>query len=409
VRPSRSGNHGDLGLVRGAARRLGLQSAALVALSVVVLVAISTILVLRAQNATAEELLTQATARADDVQDPPAGTWLVLRGPEGLQVSPGIPSAFPDRRALDEVARGARPTNSVVHVGRSEYLVRTVLRGDLTVQAVLDLGPQLDQRSDLTRILLGVGAVGLVLSAVVGTFMARRAVRPLSDALALQRSFVADASHELRTPLTLLSTRAQLLRRALADGGADASLLTDADGVVADAARMTELVEELLVAADPWTDAESAPVELTALCADLVASARDYAASNEVSLILDRPDTEPVMTTGNAVGLRRAVLAILDNAIAHTPPSGTVTLSVRRQGREAVIDVTDTGPGIAAGEVDRVFDRFHSSHQMASRRSYGLGLALAREVVTRQGGTIAVTSTSDRGTTFRVSLRPDLT
>jgi signal transduction histidine kinase len=373
-------------------------------MAVIVLVAISTILVLRQQNASAEALLEQSTARADDVQDPPAGTWLVLRGPYGLQASPGIPAAFPDRRALDEVARTTEPKNAIVHVGKSEYLVRTVLRDDTTVQAVLDLGPQHDQRSDLTRVLLAVGAVGLVLSAFVGTLMARRAVRPLSDALALQRSFVADASHELRTPLTLLSTRAQLLRRSLVADGADPSVVNDADGILSDAARMTELVEELLVAADPWTDSESAPVELTSLCAELVASARDYAESNQVSLVLDRPDADAVTTTGNAVGIRRAVLAILDNAIAHTPPSGTVTVSVRRQGRDAVIDVTDTGSGIAAAEVDRVFDRFHSSHHKASRRSYGLGLALAREVVARQGGRIAVESTSDSGTTFRVWL-----
>jgi two-component system OmpR family sensor kinase len=407
VRAPQTGRESDLGLVRGAARRLGLQSAALVALAVIVLVAISTVLVLRQQNASAEALLEQATARADDAQDPPAGTWLVLRGPYGLETSPGIPTAFPDIRALDQVARTNETTTAVTHVGTSEYLVRTVLRDDTTVQAILDLGPQHDQRSDLARVLLAVGAVGLVLSAFVGTLMARRAVRPLSDALAMQRSFVADASHELRTPLTLLSTRAQLLRRSLVTDGADPTVVKDADGVISDAARMTELVEELLVAADPWTDSESAQVELTSLCEELVASARDYAESNQVMLILDRPDADAVTTTGNAVGIRRAVLAILDNAVAHTPPSGTVTVSVRRQGRDAVIDVTDTGPGIAAAEVDRVFDRFHSSHHKASRRSYGLGLALAREVVARQGGRIAVVSTSNSGTTFRVSLPHD--
>jgi len=407
MRTPQTGRESDLGLVRGAARRLGLQSAALVALAVIVLVAISTILVLRQQNASAEALLEQATARADDAQDPPAGTWLVLRGPYGLETSPGMPAAFPDVHALDEVVRTHETKTAIMHVGTSEYLVRTVLRDDTTVQAILDLGPQHDQRSDLTRVLLAVGAVGLVLSAFVGTLMARRAVRPLSDALAMQRSFVADASHELRTPLTLLSTRAQLLRRSLVADGADPNVVTDADGVLADAARMTELVEELLVAADPWTDSESAPVELTSLCGELVASARDYAESNQVTLVLDLPDADAVTTTGNAVGLRRAVLAILDNAIAHTPPSGTVTVSVRRQGRDAVIDVTDTGPGIAAAEVDRVFDRFHSSHHKASRRSYGLGLALAREVVARQGGRITVLSTSYSGTTFRVSLPHD--
>jgi len=142
-----------------------------------------------------------------------------------------------------------------------------------------------------------------------------------------------------------------------------------------------------------------------------MASARDYAKSNEVRLILDRPNSDTLMTTGhgvtttgNAVGLRRAVLAILDNAIAHTPPSGTVTMSVRRERKRALIEVSDTGSGIASTEIDRVFDRFHSGHQNASRRSYGLGLALAREVITRHGGRVTVTSTSPNGTTVRVSL-----
>ena len=404
MKSSRTRHHRDVDLVRSAARRLGLQAAALVALAVIVLVALSTVLVLRQQNASAEQLLLQATARADDVQDPPAGTWLVLRGAHGLQLSPGIPSTFPDRRALEEVTRTGQSQVATAHVGASEFLVRTDLRGDTTIQAVLDLGPQHRQRADLAAILLGVGAAGLVLSAVAGTLLARRAVRPLSDALTLQRSFVADASHELRTPLTLLSTRAQMLRRSLVAHGADSSVVTDADGVVADAARMTDLVEELLVAADPWTQSESAPVELISLCAELMASARDYAKSNQVGLVLDRPDGEAVTINGNAVGLRRAVLAILDNAIAHTPASGTVTLSVGRQGRQVFIDVTDTGSGIAPAEVDRVFDRFHSGYQKAGRRSYGLGLALAREVVTRHGGRLTIETTSDSGTTFRVGL-----
>jgi len=79
-------------------------------------------------------------------------------------------------------------------------------------------------------------------------------------------------------------------------------------------------------------------------------------------------------------------------------------MSVWRQGREAVIDIADTGSGIAAAEVDRVFDRFHSGYQKAGRRSYGLGLALAREVVIRHGGRLSVEATSGSGTTFRVWL-----
>jgi len=404
MRTSRTSQHRDVDLVRRAAQRLGLQAAALVALAVIVLVALSTVLVLRQQNASAEALLRQAATRADDVQDPPAGTWLVLSDAHGLQLSPGIPSAFPDRGALEEVTRSGQSQTETADVGSSEYLVLTDRQGGRTIQAVLDLGPQHRQRDDLTGVLLGVGAVGLVLSAFAGTVLARRAVRPLSDALTLQRTFVADASHELRTPLTLLSTRAQILRRSLVAHGADASVLVDADGVVSDAARMTDVVDELLVAADPWTDSELAPVELVPLCVGIMDSARDYARSHEVSLVLDHRQDDAVTTNGNAVGLRRAVLAILDNAIEHTPSSGTVTVSVGRKGRQAVIDVSDTGPGIAPAEIDRVFDRFHSGYQKASRRSYGLGLALAREVVTRNGGRLTVETTSQRGTTFRVWL-----
>ena len=397
-------HHQDVDLVRSAARRLGLQAAALVALAVIVLVALSTVLVLRQQNASAETLLAQASTRADDVQDPPAGTWLVLSGPQGLQLSPGIPSVFPDRLALGQVTRSGQQQIETADVGSSEYLVRTDKQGDRTIQAILDLGPQHRQRADLTGILLGVGAVGLILSAFAGTVLARRAVRPLSDALTLQRSFVADASHELRTPLTLLSTRAQILRRSLVAHGADPSVVTDADGVVSDAARMTDVVDELLVAADPWANSELAPVELVSLCAELMDSARDYAKDHEVTLILDRPQIDAVTTNGNAIGLRRAVLAILDNAIEHTPSSGTVTVTVGQRGRQAVIDISDTGSGIAPSEIDRVFDRFHSGHQKAGRRSYGLGLALAREVVTQHGGRLTVEATTKRGTTFRVWL-----
>ena len=197
------------------------------------------------QSASAEALLRQATASADDVQDPPEGTWLVLRWVDGMQASPGIPPAFPDVARLDEVTRTRKTQTTTVRAGTEQYLARTAAHGDSTVQAVLDVGPQHDQRSDLTHILLEVGAVGLILSTFVGTFMARRAV---------------------------------------------------------------------------------------------------------------------------------------------------------------VIEVTDTGAGIAAAHIDRVFDRFHSSHQKASRRSYGLGLSLARAVVTRHGGRIGVESTVDVGTTFRISV-----
>ena len=116
------------------------------------------------------------------------------------------------------------------------------------------------QHQERERILgaLGLaGGVGLVLATLLAAVLARRAVRPMSQALELQRRFVADAGHELRTPLTLLNTRAQLLSERVHASGSpnsqDELVIRDADGIVADTRALTEVLEELLLAADTRT------------------------------------------------------------------------------------------------------------------------------------------------------------
>ena len=274
-------------LVRRAARRLGVQAAALVALTVLLMAGFGAALVLAAQNNAAEDLLRQAAVTADDASDPPAGTWLALQDAGGLRVTASLPRGLPVTPALTAVGRTGRTRVQVVRVGRADYLVRTMRRGGTTVQAILDLTSQQRQRAALARILALVGAAGLALSAVAGTLLARRAVRPLSDALTLQRAFIADASHELRTPLTLLATRAQMLRRTLVSRRADPVVLGDADGVVSDVARMTDLVDELLTVADPGSDWQRRSVDLVPLCADLLDSVQDHARTRRVAVVLD--------------------------------------------------------------------------------------------------------------------------
>ena len=207
--------------------------------------------------------------------------------------------------------------------------------------------------------------------------------------------------------MTLLATRAQMLRRSLVRRHADPAVLGDAEGVVSDVARMTDLVEELLIAADRGQDWQRRSVDLVALTTDLMSSAEDHARSRGVTIEMVRRGSTQVRTYGNDVALRRAVLALLDNAIEHTPPRGLVRLTLEAQSGVATIEVCDTGTGIAPGEAHRVFDRFRSGSQKANRRSYGLGLALARDVVTRHGGRLGLTRTSSDGTCFRVELPGD--
>ncbi|MGH3745339.1 MAG: sensor histidine kinase, partial [Mycobacteriales bacterium] len=247
-----------------------------------------------------------------------------------------------------------------------------------------------------------VGSAGLLAAAASGWFLARRAVRPLAAALTRQREFVADASHELRTPLTLLSTRAQLLHRRLAAAGDDRTAVRDANSLVEDAARLADVVEDLLLAADPRGDAFPEQIDLGHLAAQVADSAAPYA---DVQSVAIRLELAPAPVSANATAVRRAVLALLDNAIGHTPPGGTVTVGTGTAPGIAHVTVSDTGPGLDHRGADRLFRRFASGDQRASRRGYGLGLALVRDIAARHGGTIrALDPPGGIGACFRLAL-----
>ena len=211
-------------LVRRAARRLGLQAAAFVAVAVV--------LGHRgrgrraaARPGTGGHQPAGRDDRAGRRRRRPAARHLAGDPRRARAETPprGLPAGADDPAAFAAVVAGGPPTTTEHRVGGVTYRTMTERRTDgFVVQAVLDLTPRQDDRSRILAAMLTAGAAGLVLAAAGGTWLAGARCEPLSAALALQRRFVADAGHELRTPLTLLGTRAQLLRRRLQqvrDGG----------------------------------------------------------------------------------------------------------------------------------------------------------------------------------------------
>jgi signal transduction histidine kinase len=218
-------------------------------------------------------------------------------------------------------------------------------------------------------------------------------------ALALQRRFVADASHELRTPLTLLSTRAQLLRRRVGD--ADGRIATDADGLVRDTRHLNRILEDLLIAADPRTPSDE-PVDLAAVVEESVTAAEPAAGAAGIRLHRAAPDLG-VPVTGSAAALRRAVTALLDNAIQHA--ESRVDITITTAARTVELTVGDDGPGIAADVLPRLFNRFASFRPASGgRRSYGLGLALVSEIAQRHNGSVSAGNSSAGGAVLRLSL-----
>ncbi|WP_369046992.1 sensor histidine kinase [Sinomonas sp. P10A9] len=272
-------------------------------------------------------------------------------------------------------------------------------------------GPQivLDPIDVFGALIVG-GIAGIVLAGIVGVFVARQAVRPLGESLALQRSFVQDASHELRTPLTVIDTRIQLAQRRLGPDSDAAGVLAELRG---DSAKLAAVIEDLLHAVSGGPDIPETPTDLGSIARDVVRDLSVLAAERGISLAADAP-TIPVPVAVDPAPLRRVIVALADNALKYTPDGGRVTVGVRvaggtgtdRRSPTAVLTVADTGPGIAGSAPERVFERYAgggtASH--TGRRSFGLGLALVRDIAVRNGGAVRIASTGAGGTTMEVTL-----
>ena len=217
------------------------------------------------------------------------------------------------------------------------------------------------------------------------------------------RRFVADASHELRTPLASIRGYAELTRRS---GQALPPDTVHALGrIESEAVRMTGLVEDLLLLArlDEGRELEREPVDLTRMLVDVVSDA--HAAGPDHVWDLDLPE-EPVQVAGDGARLHQVFANLLTNVRIHTPAGTTVGVALTAADEHAVITVTDDGPGIPEALQPALFERFvrgDSSRFRGTGGSTGLGLAIARAVVTAHHGEITAES-SPGFTRFTVSL-----
>lgn len=384
--------------LRRTARSLGVQAAALVLACLLLVGTVVVLVVVRGQTEAGERALESAARSVDDVHDAPAGMWVAIAESDEMEMetSAGMPDGLPDVEVMNEVARTgeARWTRSPDADGT--FTVYTARSEEYTVQAILDPREAHEEIERLVSALVVAGGIGVVLAGLGGYWLAGRAVRPTVEALALQRRFVADASHELRTPLTLLSTRAQLLRRhAHAEPGlSSGSRIPEAvDALLEDTRALTSILEDMLLAADARS-LDLAPSDLAAIADATVAAARAAAQERGVELVRAGPPS--VVAAVSAVSVRRAVTALVDNALGHA--ARRVCVAVEHEGDDVVVRVEDDGPGIAADGAD-VFARFASRrpHDDAQddRRHYGLGLALVAEVAAQHGGSVTAGPRSD--------------
>jgi two-component system OmpR family sensor kinase len=258
-----------------------------------------------------------------------------------------------------------------------------------------DLSRRVERADERTE----VGRLGIALNAMLGQIERAFLAREASESRL--RRFVADASHELRTPLSAVRAYAELFTRGAASRPDD--LERTMAGISRESERMSLLVEDLLLLArlDEGRPLEHEPVQLDEVVSEAVETAR--------TVDPDRPiecELEPARVLGDRDRLRQVVDNLLANVRAHTPAGSPARVAVRRVDGSAELEVDDSGPGMDAEEVDRVFERFFRADPSRTRASggVGLGLAIVAAVAEAHGGSVDAASEPGKGATFRVSV-----
>lgn len=327
------------------------------------------------------------------------GSWREIGNvlPSGEAIFAGC-SVAPEQRELRKEAWRLTGVGAIVlllGMAGGWWFVGRALRpiADITATATKIASGDLAQRIDTAEAESELGQ----LAAVLNSTFAR-----LETAFAQQKQFASDAAHELRTPVTVILTQTQMALSRDRDAAAYKQTLEACQRA---AQRMRKLIETLLELARFDAGQEVLKrlkfdlAETAADCADMI---QPLAEERKVKITTD---VTPLEITGDPERLGQVVTNILTNAIQHNQPEGEVRLKLEAQNGLAVLEISDTGKGIAAKDLPRIFERFYrADRSRTGAGNSGLGLSICKAIVEAHGGTIEASSVEATGTTFTIRL-----
>ncbi|GLZ34453.1 two-component sensor histidine kinase [Lentzea sp. NBRC 105346] len=408
-------------------------------------------------NSVDENLHTRAAAAVasptvtDDVTSLPAAFLgagdlrIGLLDAEGKLVWPKYTPRPPTNSDDLRVAKGELAENLWTDQATDTRVISVKYRDGSAMVLAQSLKPQRTTLAKLSLVLFLIGGAGVLFAAIAGTAVARTGLRPVQrlteatervantgdltpipvsgdDELARlthsfnamlgavaesqerQRRLVADAGHELRTPLTSMRTNLELL---LASENPNQPTLSDEDKAEINADirgqldELTTLIGDLVeLAREDAPQMVQEPVDLV----EVVERALDRARRRAASLSFD-VRLQPWTLLGDSSALERAVLNLLDNAVKFSPDGSVVRLELRQLGDgSAVVEVADSGPGIADADLPHVFERFYRSSEARTLPGSGLGLAIVKQAAARHGGTAYAGRAPEGGALFTLRL-----
>lgn len=280
------------------------------------------------------------------------------------------------------------------------WFIRRALRPLRVVESTASeiAAGDLDKRVPEWPLHTEVGQLAAALNIMLGHL--QRSVVTAQEKEEQMRRFVGDASHELRTPLTSLRGYTELYRSGATN---DVDLVFSK--IDKESKRMSLLVEDLLaLTRAEGTRLDLRPVDLLELSLSVGSSARAAFPEREVKVV-NNAQSIPVVN-GDADRLHQVLLNLISNGLRHGGEDATVTLQLRRDNKDILVDVIDDGKGMSSEDAAHIFERFYRADSSRTRDTggSGLGLAIVHSLVEQHGGSISVDSKLGHGTTFTVRL-----
>lgn len=287
----------------------------------------------------------------------------------------------------------------------SQWIFTVKHAGAEEIFVFLDITAQQKILTNLIYTFTAVGLLMLIILYFTSRFFANRSIAPVREAFYKQKQFIADASHELKTPLTIINTNADVLL-----SNSDDMIRNQAKWlqyIKSETERMTRLTNDLLYLTemdDSRTGMIHSKFNMSDAVENIILTMEAVIFEKHISFDYD---IEPgVSIQGNSEQIKQVVMILIDNAVKYTNPKGAVSITLKKQNNDALLSVSNTGDGIAAEHLTRIFDRFYRTDTSRARKQggYGLGLAIAKSIVDQHKGRIYAKSVVGQSTTFYVQL-----
>ena len=241
----------------------------------------------------------------------------------------------------------------------------------------------------------------LAVTGAIAYYIAGKTLKPLEETVKVQKEFISDASHEIRTPLTALRTTLEV-------GLRDPNITPDAKETLEESLSQAKKLQELtstllnLSALESDQQINRKTISLIQITQEAWSTVKNKALEKEIEL---KSPSHDILIYADEQKFVELLTILIDNAVKYSPPQSLITTSWKRTTSHFIIKVSDNGPGIPEEDLSHIFDRFYRADKCrSSTEGYGIGLSIAKRIVTLHKGSIEAKNNPEKGVTFTISL-----